>query len=114
MATKTKLPKGTPKDLPSEIAKKIAYLRGKGNSVWCIQSPVIHPLHSNMGDCRLWIVLYKPPHYRKIYGYQWERWQMPNEANPRQLVETTDWVWNHDYAQKEWEKLVAKGWTRIV
>lgn len=113
MATKTKLPKDLPKDLPSEIAKRIAYLRGKGNSVWCIQSAVIPALNASVNG-RLWIVLYKFSHHRKIYGYQWERWEFPHEAKPRQLVETTDWVWNQDYAQKEWEKLVAKGWTRIV
>lgn len=109
--TKTRLPKGLPQGLAWEIAR----VRKAGNDAWVITSGSIEsPVGNQNPKYQLWVLLFKLPHHRKVYGKQWEQWTHPNETAPRAAVCTTDWVWNQDYAHKEWERLVGRGWERIV
>ena len=118
MVTKTKLPQA--------VQGTITNLEMAGNTVWCIASPAIangpwgQPFDTQKdqglptSECRLWIVLYKLPNFRRVYGYQWEQWTHSNEPKPRPIVRTSDWVWVLEDGKKHWNELVAKGWTRIV
>lgn len=110
-ATKTRLPKG----LPQSLAWEIARVRKAGNDAWVITKTDIVPNGpSGRSHVQLWILLFKLSHHRKVYGKQWEQWTHKYETAPRAAVCTTDWVWNQDYAHEQWEKLVQKGWERIV
>lgn len=109
--TKTRLPKGLPQGLAWEIAR----LRKAGNDAWVITKADIVPNGSgSRSRVQLWILLFKLPHHRKVYGKQWEQWTHTNETAPRAAHCTTDWEWNQDYAHGQWEKLVKQGWERIV
>lgn len=110
-ATKTRLPTG----LPQSLAWEIARVRKAGNSAWVItKADIVANGSGGRSSVQLWILLFKLPQHRKVYGLQWEQWTHQNETAPRAAHCTTDWVWNQDYAHTRWEKLVGQGWERIV
>jgi hypothetical protein len=123
MTTKTKTKTKLPADLPNIIAHEIKRCVSGGRKaadVWVITNSDVSSswVSSPHGSrAQLWMLLYKgaPPHDHMIYGCQWEQWTHKFSKRCEPVVGTTDWwEWDQDYAHRQWEKLVAEGWKRIV